>query len=114
MGVYTKSKSIPAIERELRNYEIKLADIKKSIEWKQDHSWDMDFIQYIDVEISKIDDVVYMCHEKITEIKSLSQELREYIFSDLEYLLSDLKQKIDQLENCSEDYNQYRDCIDYF
>lgn len=115
MHIYLKTISVPIIKRELRNYEMRLEDVKKNIEWKQSHSTpDNNHKQYIDAELAKIDDTLAMCHEKVVEIKlTFSQEARDSIMTDIQFYLSDLNQKISQMENYSEDFSRHSDYIGY-
>lgn len=107
--------SIPVITRELRNYEMRLVDARKNIRWKLAQSTDTNHAQYIESELTKIDDIISICHEKITKIKLLSsQEARDTMLIDIQFYLSDLNLKINQMENYSEDFNRYSDYINYF
>ena len=110
MSIHLKPLSIPVIMRELRNYETRLADVRKNIQWKLSQSTDANHTQYIESELAKIDDIVSMCHEKITKIKMISsQDIRDATLIDIQFHMSDLNLKINQMENYSEDFNRYSD-----
>lgn len=102
------TQSIYRVENELKHFENKFEDIKKIVAWRKIRLGEEEFNQFIDAELTNIEDVVNWCYNKIAEIKYTSNEQEFYaILANLELNLNALGQLIQNTENYSEKYSQY-------
>ncbi len=102
------TQSVTRIENELQHIESKFSDIKRIVAWRKIRVNDEEFNQFIDNEISNINEVINECHDKAAEIKYTEDEQEFYsILADLDMNLNAVGQLLKKIENYSEKYSLY-------